>query len=258
MSRQVWIYNGLSLSSWGKWDVEEVIEGIGLPKYRGNDIQVPFYDGKRWIKKRFDSRRLILAMWIKGKDKRDLDQNIDSFLKVVGMSGTHTLQRVMRNGEIRTAQAELISGINFVVKNPGYAKFALELELSDPFFYGSDLITDEYVITDINQTIVIENPGTAPITKVKITLNGPMDSPKITNAENKIWLQYQRSISSGESIIINTNDYSCLKDGDNYISALAHGGDPRWLILESGNNQLEIEAGTTDGSIAFEYYPAYF
>ena len=75
-----WTFNGFSLSSRGKWDVEAVIEGIGIPKFRGKDLQVPFQHGNRWIKKRFDSRKIVFSMWIKGTDRADLDQNIDAFM----------------------------------------------------------------------------------------------------------------------------------------------------------------------------------
>jgi hypothetical protein len=30
---------------------------------------VPFQHGKRWIKKRFDSRKVVLSMWIKGTSR---------------------------------------------------------------------------------------------------------------------------------------------------------------------------------------------
>lgn len=258
MSKELWVYNGLELSSKGKWDVEEVLEGIGVPKHRGSDIQIPFHNGNKWIKKRFDSRKMVLSMWIKGDNKEDLDDNIDSFLQAIGKSGLHTLRRIMRNGEIREAQAELPGGVNFAIKSPGYARFALEFEMADPFFYGLDPVTESISITSSSQTETISNTGTAPTTKAVITMNGPMDSPKITNLENDIWLQYQGSINSGESVIINTNDFTCTKGGENYIAALAHGGDPRWLILEAGYNQLEIEAGATGGNLEIQFYPAYF
>ena len=67
--------------------MEAVIEGIGIPKYRGNDLRVPFQHGNRWIKKRFDSRKVVLSMWIKGTDRADLDGNIDAFLTVIGKPG---------------------------------------------------------------------------------------------------------------------------------------------------------------------------
>ena len=74
-----WTFNGFALTSRGKRAIEEVIEGIGIPKYRGSDLQVPFQHGKRWIKKRFDSRKVVLSMWIKGSSRSDLDDNIDAF-----------------------------------------------------------------------------------------------------------------------------------------------------------------------------------
>ena len=145
-----WTFNGLSLSSRGKWDVEAVIEGIGIPKFRGSDLRVPFQHGNRWIKKWFDSRKVVLSMWIKGTDRADLDQNIDVFLTAIGQLGLHTLSRTLRSGETRLAQAELCAEIHFVRKNPGYAKFALELELPDPFFYAMDKTIDVRTVSSMS------------------------------------------------------------------------------------------------------------
>ena len=165
-----WTFNGFSLSARGKWDMEAVIEGIGIPKFRGNDLKVPFQHGNRWIKKRFDSRKVVLSMWIKGIDRADLDRNIDAFLTAIGKPGLHTLSRTLRSGETRLAQAELCSEIQFVRKNPGYAKFALELELPDPFFYGTEKTAD--VRTGSISPIVCNTPQRKPMrhpTSVQMT-----------------------------------------------------------------------------------------
>jgi Phage tail protein. len=253
-----WSFNGCSLSSKGKWDVEAVIEGIGIPKFRGSDLQVPFQHGKRWIKKRFDRRKLVLSMWIKGADRADLDDNIDTFLKTIGNPGLHTLNHALRSGEIRQAHAELCSEINFVRKSPGYAKFALELELADPFFYGTDKTTDTKMVTSSPFAWTHANEGSAPITAMVITLEGPLSNPIIRNQNNGIWLQYLGTIASGESVVLDTKYYTCLRGTTNMISIVKHGGDAYWMILEAGNNNMELETDTIGGRITFEYYPAFY
>lgn len=253
-----WSFNGCALSSKGKWDVEAVIEGIGIPKFRGSDLQVPFQHGKRWIKKRFDRRKLVLSMWIKGSDRAELDNNIDAFLKAIGSPGLHSLVRTMRNGETRQAQAELCSEINFVRKNPGYAKFALELELADPFFYGTVKSTANKMVTSSPFAWTHANEGSAPITAMVITLEGPLSNPIIRNQNNGIWIQFLGTIASGESVILETKYYTCLKGNTNMISIVKHGGDAYWMILEAGNNSMELETDTIGGRITFEYYPAFY
>ena len=253
-----WTFNGVSLSSRGKWDVEAVIEGIGIPKFRGNDLRVPFQHGNRWIKKRFNSRKIVFSMWIKGTDRADLDQNIDAFLTAIGNPGLHTLVRTLRSGETRLAQAGLCSEIHFVRKNPGYAKFALELELPDPFFYALSKTTDVRAISSSPFVWTHTNMGSAPATAMVITLDGPLSNPVLKNRNNGIWIQYVGTIANGESIVLDTKHFTCLQGEGNMISIVKHGGDAYWMILDAGNNSMELETNTIGGRVTLEYYPAYF
>ena len=253
-----WTFNGVSLSLRAKWDVEAVIEGIGIPKYRGNDLRVPFQHGNRWIKKRFDSRKVVLSMWIKGTDRADLDTNIDVFLTAIGQLGLHTLSRTLRSGETRLAQAELCAEIHFVRKNPGYAKFALELELPDPFFYAMDKTIDVRTVSSSPHIWTHANEGSAPATHMIITLEGPLSNPILRNQNNGVWMQYVGTIASEESVALDTKHFTCLQGNENRISIVKHGGDANWMILDAGNNSLELETDVIGGRVTIEYYPAYF
>ena len=253
-----WTFNGVSLSSRGKWDVEAVIEGIGIPKFRGNDLRVPFQHGNRWIKKRFDSRKVVFSMWIKGLDRADLDCNIDAFLTAIGNPGLHTLVRTLRSGETRLAQAELCSEIHFVRKNPGYAKFALELELPDPFFYALGKTTDARTVSSATLIWTHANAGSAPATTMVITMEGPLSNPILKNRNNGIWIQYVGTIASGQAVVLGTKHFTCMQGEDNMISIVKHGGDAFWMILDAGDNSMELKTDTIGGKVTLSYYPAFF
>ena len=255
---EIWTFNSFALSVRGKWDVESVIEGIGIPKFRGNDLRVPFQHGNRWIKKRFDSRKIVFSMWIKGTDRVDLDDNIDTFLTAIGKPGLHTLSRTLRSGETRLAQAELCSEIHFVRKNPGYAKFALELELPDPFFYGTGKATDIRTVTATPLSWTHVNAGTAPATQMLITLTGPLSNPVLRNQDNGVWIQYLGTIMSGESVVLDTKYFTCVQGDFNMISIVKHDGDACWMILDAGDNSMMLETESTGGSVTLDYYPAFF
>jgi hypothetical protein len=197
-------------------------------------------------------------MWIKGTDRVDLDDNIDDFLKAISNPGLHTLTRTLRSGEIRQTQAELCSEINFVRKNPGYAKFALELELADPFFYGLVETTDTKMVTSTPFVWTHANEGSAPSTAMVITLEGPLSNPIIRNQNNDVWLQYLGTIASGEAVVLDTRYFTCLQGDENMISIVKHGGDAYWMILEAGNNSMELETDTIGGRVTLEYYPAFY
>ena len=255
---ETWSFNGFSLSSRGKWDVESVIKGIGIPKFRGNDLRVPFQHGNRWINKRFDSRKIVFSMWIKGADRTDLDDNIDTFLTAIGKPGQHALRRTLRSGETRLAQAELCSEIHFVRKNPGYAKFALELELADPFFYGTGKTTDIRTVSTSPIIWTHVNTGSAPATQMVITLKGPQSNPVLRNQNNGVWIQYLGTILNGESVVLDTKHFTCFQGEDNMISIVKHGGDACWMILDAGGNSMVLESETTGGSVTLDYYPAFY
>ena len=258
MAREQWSFHGTDLSIRGKWDVEEVLEGIGIPPYRGSDLGVPYQHGKRWIKKRFDRRKVVLSMWIKGANRERLDQHIDEFLKGIGIPGIHLLRRVMKNGEIREAQGELCAPIHFARKGPGYTKFALEIELADPFFYGTTLQVDSRSIASPTLEWTHTNPGSAPCSDLIIKFQGPLANPILRHKGSGIWVQFMGVIASGETVVLDTGSFTCTKAGDNLISALYHGGDSHWMSLDAGMNELKLETGTSGGSVTIEYYPPYF
>lgn len=263
-----WTFNGIDLSS-KAWGIQS-IDGLGTPRLRGSNLQIPFINGSRWIKKRYESKVIMITMYVLGVDKttgtvpvgltfmEQLDINIDYLLKLLGISGEHPLKRTMRSGEIREAQAEVYKPAELKVNKGGDARLTIEFELADPFFYSTDLTSHLKTISSTEYTWTHNNPGTAPVTAAVITLKGPLDSPRLENLNNNIWLKYQGAIEAGETVIINTKDFTCEKNGENYISAIKHGGDAYWLTLEPGNNSLELTTQVTGGSIEIEYYPAYF
>lgn len=269
MNKQTWQFNGVNLNT-KAWSVIEVPEGLGVPGLRGNNIQVPFQNGKRWIKKRYEERIVMLPMWVRGLDpltgklpsgrneNEVLYENVDYLSSVFGKLGQYTLKRILPDGTVREAIAEVYRPVTFAKAQTGYAKFAVEFMLSDPFFYAPQAVNETQAVPSLTQEWSHNNPGTAQVTDTVITLTGPMESPKLECLDNGVWLQYQGSIGSGESVIINTEDFKCTKGGTNMLSAIKHGGDAYWLMLSSGYNQLRITNGVPGGSIKLEYYPAFF
>jgi len=258
MTKESWTFNEVELSRYGKWDIEEVIEGIGVPQYRGSNLQVPFQHGNRWIKKRYDRRKVVFSMWIKGRDRAELDRHIDEFIRGVAKPGIYILRRSLRNGQIRESYGELSSELNFVRKGPGYAKFALEVEMPDPFFYGTESIFFTESIGSKTHNWIHEYVGTAPLIAMEIRLIGPMSNPVLMNTNNGVWMQYLGNINAGESVTLDTKDFSCVKGEDNTISTVKHGGDAYWMIFESGTNNLKITSEVIGGQVEVEYYPSYF
>lgn len=269
MKGQKWQFNGVNLNT-KAWSVIEVPEGIGTPGLRGSNLQVPFQNGTRWIKKRFNERVIMLPMWVRGLDPLTGNQpsganetellyrNIDYLSQVFGKRGQHSLKRVLPGGTVREAKAEVYRPVSFAKKQAGYANFAVEFLLADPFFYDTVKVQETKIINTASFSWSHNNIGTAPVTNLTITLTGPLEAPKLEFLENGIWLQYQGTIGGADSVVINAGDFSCYKNGVNMLSAIKHGGDAYWAILEAGYNSLRIGSAVSGGSIKLEYYPAYF
>lgn len=269
---EIWHYNGVSLNT-PAWKVEEVPDGLGVPSLRGDNIQVPFSNGKRSIKKMYDDRTIMLNMWVLGRDMvtgklstvnteaEELVKNIDYLCKLFGKKGVYELKRSFELGERpRIAMAEVYNQVIFKKISNGAARLSVEFLLADPFFY-SDLgrigvcyeqITSSSFDTTVNIT------GTAFTTDMDLILIGPLEHPKIENLNNNIWLQYNGSIGAGEMVIIDTKDFTCMKSGENMLSALKHGGDPYWFMLEAGDNAIRVTSTASGGYLQIGARSAYF
>lgn len=268
---QLWHFGGIALNT-PAWNVEQISEGIGVPGKRGENLQVPFLSGRRWKKKIFDDRHVILNFWVRGVDKttglvpagqtqyETLLQNIDYLSGIFGSRGQKTLRRTFPDGTYREAQAEVYNSLPFPIVHPQrHAKFSVDFLLADPFFYAPSKTTDTQTVNETTEEYTVNNPGTAPATKMIITLDGPLESPKIENTTTGVWLQYNGSIGTGEQVVINTEDFACELDGDNMISAIKHAGDMSWMILDPGDNSIEITCDSApSGSAKFEFYAPYF
>jgi len=252
------------------WGIYEVSDGLGTPGFRGENIQIPFQDGKRWIKKRYSDRVLIFLMWVRSVDPTTgvvpsgktpdqvLYENIDTLSRLFGSPGQHVLAKQLPDGTSREAAVEILRPVKFSRKPLGLTKFALEVSMADPFFYGTVLYSDQQLISLPSFAWIHSNPGTAPATKLSLVLTGPLESPKLECLETGTWVQYQGNIATGEAVTIDVADFTCEKDGLNVISAVKHGGDESWLTLNAGENHLTITSGATGGSCQILYYPAYF
>jgi len=252
------------------WGIYEVSDGLGTPGFRNENIQIPYQDGKRWIKKRYSDRVLTFLMWVRSVDpstgaipsgktlNQVLSENIDRLSQLFGSPGQHILAKEMPDGTTREAAVEILRPVKFSRKTHGLTKFALEISMADPFFYGTELYSDQQLILLPTFAWVHTNPGTAPATKISLVLTGPLESPKLECLETGTWVQYQGNIALGETVTIDVSDFTCEKDGLNMISAVKHAGDANWLMLSAGDNHLILTSSVTGGSCQILYYPAYF
>lgn len=243
----------------------------GTPAKRGENLSIPFLDGKRFVEKRFDERVITLNMWVRGVDtsgkvpagktpKQVLEENVET-LKALFASpiGQVSFKYMMKDGTTyRKAMVEVANVIEFE-RMGSTAKFSVDLVLADPFFYAESYTSDKKNLTVTPYSWTHNNPGSAIAKKMEIILTGSLQEPKIENTTAGVWLQYNGTIASGETVTIDTKNFTIMKGTENMIAGMTHYGSQEWFMLYSGANSMKVTCnGTPDGSVELKYYAPYF
>ncbi len=116
LTTERWTFAGTDLNSYATL-VQRVEAGDTLPGLRGDDVVIPSRTGRFQAAKRFDHRRVALAMWVShltaagaqgATPSRQARTNLDALLTVLARRTTGALVRTMPDGTTRTATAEVV------------------------------------------------------------------------------------------------------------------------------------------------------
>ena len=263
-------FNGTVLNTMA-YNIETYPEIV--PPRRGENLGVPFLDGRRFVQKHFEQRTIPLNMWVRDKnvdgnpvpgktEKQVLEENTSALKQLFGAPrGQVSFRYKLRDGATwRKAMVEVVNIITFDKIAAGLAaKFSVDLLLADPFFYAETYTTDPETLTVTPHEWTHNNPGTAPAKKMLITFSGSLAAPKLENVSTGVWVQYNTTIAGGETVVIDTENFTVMKGATNMISVLKHQGDPAWFLLDPGNSNMKVTCDETpSGSVEIKYYAPYF
>jgi phage-related protein len=263
-------FNGTVLNTLA-YNIETYPES--LPARRGDNLEIPFLDGRRFVQKHFEQRVITLNMWVRGRDtdgnpvagkseRRALEENTETLKRLFGAPRAQVPFRYkLKDGATyRKALVEIVNVVEFAKEmSGGVARFSVDLLLADPFFYAESYTTDTQSITATPTEWIHTNPGTAPAKKMTIKFSGSLVNPKLENVSAGIWVQYNATIAGGETVTIDTENFTVLKGSTNMISVLKHQGDPAWFLLDPGGNLLKVTCDSApSGSVEIKYYAPYF
>jgi hypothetical protein len=263
-------FNGTVLNTMA-YNIETYPESV--PARRGENLSVPFLDGRRFVQKHFEQRTISLNMWVRDRDvdgnpvpgkteRQVLEENTTALKKLFGAPrGQVAFRYKLRDGTTwHKAMVEVVNIITFEKITGGLAaKFSVDLFLADPFFYAEAYTTDAKALTATPTEWTHANPGTAVAKKILITLAGSLNTPKLENVSAGVWIMYNGVIGGGETVIIDTTNFTVYKGATNMISVLKHQGDPAWFLLDPGNSSLKVTCGEVPtGNIEIKYYAPYF
>jgi hypothetical protein len=275
-SEEYWEVNGVSLNQYC-WSIKTIGGSrLAVPKLRGDNTLFPFRDGRSFRAKNADSRVITLAMFVAGIDPAT-DQPRSSNQDVQFNDNWKALQRLFWSPDeqltltrrwwenagtpvLRTATAkcELAGTMDPTMTGRSRADFAVDLLLSDPYFYGPEISAN----LTTSGTTIVTNPGDIPVwSTINMTLNGELTSPVITNqtAEPDVWMRVNTAVVD-DPINISVGDFTVINtfDDSNLTGSVTHSGFRAWMKLLPGNNTLKLTStGVGTGDVDITFQPAY-
>jgi hypothetical protein len=263
---------------------------FSLPSLRGSDYEVPFRHGMSHRAKYASSRTISLVMWVAGIDQASgqpsADQVLawnDNFHQIMQMfwlddvagsvQGILTRRWRLTVGGVPTvvaasAMAEVAGSMNPTMTGRTRADFAVDLLLSDPFFYGQVPVAAT-LAPGVAQPVA--NPGDSTagagypsaVSAFTVTLAGPLTVPAITVAETGVSLVYAAPIAAGAQVTLDVlNSAASDGSGANVVQFVQHSGSRFWLPLLGGRRGTSTLTLTTlnpadTGTAALQFNPPY-
>jgi hypothetical protein len=275
-SDEFWEINGTSLNQYC-WSIKTIGGSrMAVPKLRGDNTLYPFRDGRSFRTKNADSRVITLAMWVAGvnpatdnprtsNQKVQFNDNWRSLQKLFWSPATQlTLTRRWWDNaaaptlKTATALCELAGTMDPTMTGRTRADFAVDLLLSDPYFYGPQITTT----INANATATINNPGDIDVwSTITVEFNGELISPTLTNQtiNPNVWFRVNTAVVANK-VNVAVNDFTVTNTFDNssLLGSVTHSGDRAWLKLKPGNNTVKLSStGNSTGNAVLKFKPAY-
>lgn len=270
------------------------------PPTRGENITIPYMPGSMWVPKIPDSRVVTLGMWVIGANedgtqptdadaRRTYDQNWrhlrrllwtprrqftltkrfwlpEADLVAAGVSVAALPQSGAWRLYTASARGEYAGGLNPTMNGPARSAFTVDILLSDPFFYGSEIEIDFSMApadgSHPGPQKTISVLGDDRTTAIEVDFEGPLSAPRMTNSsEESLWLSYSTEVLDGESATVRVAPFSATHypSGVPYKSSgyVRHAGDHFWLFLTPGEADLALSAQGGTGVATIRYQPVW-
>lgn len=255
----VWAFDGVDLETIGV--ITLLDDYLDLPDKRGNNQVIPFQDGTEFVEKYYDERVIQMGMTITAEDADALEVLLNTLRALLSSRSQKVLSRTLTDTSVQTVLASVEKKLQVTRPAPWIAKLVIEFELAQPFFSSDTPSSSTETINANPFSMTVNNPGTVADHSPTITLTGPLENTLIRNLTNDVVLQYTGAIAGGEVVVIarvGGQWTALLDDVTNVIGNVSHTGASAFMVLEVGDNELEIvDDVATSGSITIGSYPAY-
>lgn len=164
-----------------------------------------------------------------------------------------------------SARGQFAGGLAPNMDGTGHAAFTVDIRLADPFFRSEALSFDFSVAVggqNAGPTETIYVLGDDRTTDIEVVLEGPTSAARLTNVTHNVWLRYNYTVADGIRARIEVDEFRARHDieGTAFKSAgyIQHDGDPFWLYLEPGDNEVTLTASGGSGEAKLSYTPRWF
>lgn len=262
----------------------------GIPGRKGENFTSGSIHGDQWREKRLTPRTETWTVWIcdahpttgvvpstdAGK-RAQFNQNYDTVFNLFGrMQELLTIVHYRvdpANPSVystRVGYGEVVSSIS-VGDNSllNYVEFSVEVSFPDPRWFSPTTVSPGLTATKssgaaVPITCLAADVGTAPVTYMTITITstGTLVNPRISNTtypSSPSVIGFNGSLTSGQSVIINTDALTVTKASVNSISSLYRTGSRQsWFELFPEDNDLSFFSTSGTGTVSITYRKAYF
>lgn len=296
-----WSVDGVSLQTMAFNITTLGGDRMAPPTVRGSDVTVPYMPGSLWTQRVPDSRIITLGMWVIGANedgtiptdenlRRTYDRNWRKLRKLLWtprrqftltkrfwlldtdlVAGGIDTSLLQKDGAWTlyeaSAKGTYVGGLEPTMGGPARAQFTVDILLSDPYFYSSEIAVEfstSVVPPDPGPIRTIQVLGDDRTTWIEMDFEGPLTSPRFDNnlVGVALWTQYGNAVAVSESATIRVHSFSAthFTTGGNFKASgyVQHDGDKFWLYLEPGGAELELSAQSGTGTATLRYKPRWF
>lgn len=241
---------GLTVGSGTDYQFTGPIDGLGIPKVRSGDSELPRRHGDYGGYDVLARRVLAFPLGIVGDSLADTYQKLQALkaawkpsiadlgldIRLAGQPAT-----VLRYyGRPRGIDADLTRLRN------SWADLLLTFEALDPLGYGAE------VTTTITGSGPVTNAGDADTDRVILTINGNGGTPRVENSTTGGHIAFARALAGGSAYTVDLRARTVLLGATARYEDVSPGSN--WFVLASGANTIVV-TGAADVDVTFR--PAY-
>lgn len=124
------------------------------------------------------------------------------------------------------------------------ATVSVALTLVDSFWSDAAVTTDTTgASATVPKTLNLTDVGTAPVDDAVIKITGPITSPRVTCPASGSWIQYNGTVSAGQTLTIDSKAGTAFLGTNSVLSNVTHGGTAKFMVIPPRNQGTVTDTG---------------